>query len=194
MREAGLDVIVSREPGGTRAGELIRSILLDPGDDPIAFETEALLMSAARAEHVRKVIEPAMDRGAWVISDRYVDSTYAYQGSGRRLSMPLLREIQKFATNGVEPDLTVLLQVPVETGLARRLQATGTENRLDAESLTFHGRVRSGYDSLVATEPHRFFVVDGTQSVERIATEIWREFTRRFGAWLPADATTTQVI
>ena len=193
LREAGLDVLVSREPGGTPAGELIRSILLDPGDDPVAFETEALLMSAARAEHVAKVIEPALAQGCWVISDRYVDSTYAYQGAGRGLSMPLLREIQKFATHDLDPDFTILLSLPVETGLARRIQAKGTQNRLDAEAQTFHVRVRSGYDSLVANEPYRWFVVDGSQSVDRIASEIWGEVSRRFGAWLPAGAAPSQV-
>jgi dTMP kinase len=184
MREAGLDVLVSREPGGTRAGEAIRAILLDPDDDPIAFETEALLMSAARAEHVRKVIGPALARGTWVISDRYVDSTYAYQGAGRGLSMPLLRQVQMLATGGMEPDFTVLLALPAEVGLDRRQRASGSQNRLDAEKQSFHERVRSGYDSLVAAEPHRWFVVSGTQSVEEIATTIWSEFSRRFGAWL----------
>lgn len=106
--------------------------------------------------------------------------------------MPLLREVQKLATGGIEPDFTILLDLPVETGLARRLRAKGTQNRLDAETQTFHARVRSGYDSLVANEPHRWFVVDGTQSVESIATEIWREFSRRFGAWFTPGAAPTQ--
>ena len=189
MRVAGLDVVVTREPGGTRAGEKIRAILLDPGDDPIAFETEALLMSAARAEHVAKVIEPALARGAWVISDRYVDSTYAYQGGARGLSLTALRRIQSFATHDLMPDLTILLELAVAEGLERRNRLPSSTNRLDAEAFAFHERVRSGYDSLAKRDPERWFRLSATPPVEIIAEQIWREFSRRFRDWLPAGAT-----
>jgi dTMP kinase len=149
-------------------------------------------MSAARAEHVAKIIEPALGRGDWVISDRYIDSTYAYQGFARNLSMLALRQVQDFATRGLMPDLTILLDIPVEIGLDRRKRARGTENRLDAEAFAFHEGVRSGYHSLVAAEPYRWLVVDGTQSEERIAAEIWREVSRRFGAWFNPGAVTDQ--
>ncbi len=184
LRQHGIDVVVTREPGGTPTGERIRSILLDASDDPIALETEALLMSAARAEHVAKVIEPALDRNTWVISDRYLDSTYAYQGDARGLPQSALREIQHFATRGLLPELTVLLDLETELGLARRRRIASTNNRLDDEALAFHKRVRSGYHSLVKRDPARWFVVDGSQSVTAIAEQIWGEVARRFSAWL----------
>lgn len=185
LEAAGVPVVVTREPGGTLAGERIRALLLVPGDDPIAAETEALLMTAARAEHVAKVIEPALDRGAWVISDRYVDSTYAYQGSGRGLRMLRLQQAQELATHGLMPEITFLLDLPVEVGLGRRMGASDEPNRLDAEKRSFHESVRRGYHSLVASDRVRWHVVDATQSIEQIADDIWQEMIRRFAAWLP---------
>ena len=193
LKFAGLEAVVTREPGGTPAGEKIRSILLDRSDDPIAPTTEALLMSAARAEHVAKVIEPGLSRGAWVLSDRYTDSTYVYQGFARGLRMTDLRRIQDFATNGMEPDLTILLDIETEVGLARRQRLIDTTNRLDSEAEAFHERVRSGYHSLVARDPARWLVIDATQSVDAIADQIWSEVSRRFSAWLSPARRPSQV-
>jgi len=193
LRAAGRDVVVTREPGGTPVGEQIREIFLGSGDDPIASTTEALLMSAARAEHVAKVIEPALAAGSWIISDRYIDSTYAYQGGGRGLPVRQLQKIQELATGLLLPDLTFLLDLPVTSGLERRKRIASTNNRLDAETVAFHERVRSGYHSLVAVDPVRWIVVDGTQPIEAIASTIWREVSSRFGAWLEADAAINQV-
>ncbi|MBA3379175.1 MAG: dTMP kinase, partial [Chloroflexia bacterium] len=120
LRIAGLDVVQTREPGGTRVGDKIRSVLLELGDYTILPETEVLLLAAARAQHVREVIHPALERGAWVICDRFVDSTYAYQVGGSGLDLGPIRTIQAFATNGLEPDIRILLDVPVATGLQRR--------------------------------------------------------------------------
>jgi dTMP kinase len=185
LQNAGVPVVVTREPGGTPAGERIRALLLAPGDDPIAPQTEALLMTAARAEHVSKVIVPSLDRGHWVISDRYVDSTFAYQGGGRNLPMMRLRQAQELATNGLMPEVTFLLDLPVESGLSRRMGAEEAPNRLDAEARSFHESVRTGYHSLVVSDRVRWHVVDATQSIEQIADDIWQEMLRRFGAWLP---------
>ncbi len=181
----GVPVVVTREPGGTPAGERIRALLLAPAAEPITAQTEALLMTAARAEHVAKVIEPALDRGAWVISDRYVDSTFAYQGGGRGLPLRRLQQAQELATHGLTPDVTFLLDLPVEAGLQRRMGAMEEPNRLDAEARSFHESVRTGYHSLVAADRVRWHIVDATESIEQIADAIWQEVIRRFGAWLP---------
>jgi len=182
---AGVPVVLTREPGGTPAGERIRALLLAPGEAPITPQTEALLMTAARAEHVARVIEPALDAGSWVISDRYVDSTFAYQGGGRGLPLRHLQQAQELATHGLIPDLTLLLDLPVEIGLRRRMGAMEEPNRLDAEARTFHESVRTSYHSLVAADRVRWHVVDATQEVDRIAAAIWQEMVRRFAAWLP---------
>ena len=185
LAATGLPVVVTREPGGTSTGERIRALLLAPAETPITAQTEALLMTAARAEHVATVIQPALLPGSWVISARYVDSTYAYQGGGRGLPLRQLRQAQELATHGLMPDLTLLLDLPVEQGLQRRMGALEAPNRLDAEARSFHESVRTGYHSLVAADRVRWHVIDATGSVEQIADAIWQEMVRRFGAWLP---------
>jgi dTMP kinase len=185
LHEAGIPVVVTREPGGTPAGERIRALLLAPGEEPITPRTEALLMTAARAEHVARVIEPALGSGLWVISDRFADSTFAYQGGGRGLPLRQLQKAQELATDGLTPDLTLLLDLPVDIGLGRRMGGMEAPNRLDAEARTFHESVRTSYHSLVAADRVRWHVVDATSSVGQIADAIWQEVVRRFGAWLP---------
>jgi dTMP kinase len=185
LSEAGIPVVVTREPGGTLAGERIRALLLAPAEQPIAPRTEALLMTAARAEHVARVIEPALAAGSWVICDRFVDSTYAYQGGGRGLPLRQLQKAQELAVDGLTPDLTLLLDLPVELGLQRRMGAAEAPNRLDAEARAFHESVRTGYHSLVAADRVRWHVIDAAASVDQIADAIWQVVIRRFGAWLP---------
>jgi dTMP kinase len=147
LRTLGYTTIETREPGGTPVAEKIRAVMLDPTTEPIAPETEAFLVFAARRQHVSQVIEPALRRGHIVLCDRFNDSTLAYQGYARGLDIELLREMNQLATEGIEPDLTILFDVPVETGLARR-RALVT-NRLDRETVRFHQKVRAGF------RPHR---------------------------------------
>lgn len=182
LQQEGRDVIVTREPGGTRVGDEVRSILLGLGDYAILPETEVLLLAAGRAQHVREVIEPALARGAWVLCDRYVDSTYAYQGGGRELDLGPIREIQAYATGGLEPDVRVLLDLPVEAGLARRHADPESVNRIDLDSIAFHQRVRSMYRQLAGEQPKRWVVVDAMEPIESVEQSIWNTLQEALAA------------
>ncbi|MDQ3442539.1 MAG: dTMP kinase [Chloroflexota bacterium] len=175
LRIAGLDVVQTREPGGTRVGDKIRSVLLELGDYTILPETEVLLLAAARAQHVREVIHPALERGAWVICDRFVDSTYAYQVGGSGLDLGPIRTIQAFATNGLEPDIRILLDVPVATGLQRRYADAESVNRIDLADITYHQRVRDQYLALAAGNPRGWVVIDAQGSADSVQTIVWRQ-------------------
>jgi dTMP kinase len=159
----GLPVVLTREPGGGLPG--VRDLLLRGELSP---EAEYLLFSADRAEHVRKVILPSLEAGAWVVSDRYLDSSLAYQGFGRGLPLPWLLEVAKEATLGLTPRLTFLLDLPPEEALRR----VKDPDRLEREGLAFFQRVREGYLFLAKEEPHRFVVLDATESVEVVAQRI----------------------
>ncbi len=148
LRAAGHDVVAVREPGGTPAGDAIRQLLLDPAST-LSPESEALLFAASRAQLVRDVIEPAIARGAVVLVDRFLLSTYAYQGAGRGLSMPALRQVNALATGGRTPDLTLLLSVPLHTAQAR-MQARGAADRMEQEDVAFHLRVRDAFEAALA--------------------------------------------
>ena len=171
LRAAGHDPLVTREPGGTPLAEAVREVLLDPAHRPVAL-AEALLMEAARADLVERVVRPALASGRIVVCDRYGDSTLAYQGGGRGLDLALLRALNAAATGGLTPDLTVLIDVDPGTGLARR-GAAGAPNRLDREPEEFHARVRARYRALAEAEPDRFRVLDGRESADRIETLVW---------------------
>ncbi len=171
LREHGYDCLVTREPGGTPLGEAVREWLL--GWNALRAETEALLFTAARAEHVWGRIRPALARGMIVLCDRYVDSTLAYQGAGRGLDEGWLRELHRVATGDLWPNLTLLLDVPVELGLARRRAAGETLTRLDSELVSFHARVRAWYHAAAQREPTRWRVVDATQAAELVAEAVW---------------------
>ena len=144
------EVIALREPGGTPAGDVLRTVLLDPSSD-LTAESEALLFAASRAQLVKTVIRPALARGAIVLVDRFLLSTYAYQGAGRGLPMEALRETNSFATGGLAPDLTLLFTMPLETALAR-MQARGTADRLEREGVEFHRRVQTAFIEAANTE------------------------------------------
>lgn len=165
--EAGFTVTLTREPGGTAAGERIRTVLLHPGtaDAPAAHpdpRTEALLFNAARAQLVAEVIGPALDRGEVVVCARFADSTLAYQGYGAGLPRDELRTLERFATDGLRPDLTIVLDLPAELGLSRKPASEVT--RFEAGfDLAFHERVRAGFLALAAAEPRRFAVIDATE-------------------------------
>ncbi len=157
----GLDPLLTREPGGTPLGEGVRDLLLDPARKPSPM-TEALLLESARAELVASVIRPALAAGRVVLCDRYDDSTLAYQGGGRGLDEATLRAMNRAATGGLAPDLTILFDLDPELGLARRGRAPGPTNRLDREPLDFHRRVRRRYLELAAAEPERWRVIDAS--------------------------------
>ena len=181
LAEAGLDPLVTREPGGTRLAEAIRALLLDPGHAPGPV-TEALLMEAARADLVTTVLRPALEAGRVVLCDRYGDSTLAYQGAGRGLDAGMLAAWNRIATGGLVPDLTLLFDVAPRLGLSRRATAGGRPNRLDLESEAFHTRVRERYLELARAEPGRFVVLDASRPADTLAEAVWSAVSARLPA------------
>jgi dTMP kinase len=177
LRRGGRDTLVTREPGGTPIAEGIRALLLDPERAPGPL-AEAFLMEAARAELVANVIRPALAAGRVVLCDRYDDSTLAYQGAGRGLDERLLRELNRAATGGLVPDLTLLFDLDPAAGLERR-GADGATNRLDREPAAFHARVRARYLELARAEPRRFVVLDATQSPDALEAKVWEAVASR---------------
>jgi dTMP kinase len=171
LRKLGLDVLLTREPGGTSIGDQIRHVLGSLENVSMRPTTEFLLFSASRAQHVEDVIRPHLESGGVVVCDRYMDSSLAYQGYGHGLSPQDLRAITFFATGGLMPDLTLLLDVPAENGLRRREEG-GSWNRLDEYSLEFHRRVRQGYLQLVEAEPERWVVIDAAPPIDAVKESI----------------------
>ena len=169
LREQGFEVVTTHEPGATKVGMRLRALLLDTAHAGMSPHAEALMYAADRAEHVSSVIEPALARGAVVITDRYIDSSLAYQGTGRGLLAADIARLNSWATGGRTPDLTILLDMPPEAGLGRRARSA---DRLEAEPPEFHRRVRAGFLALARAEPSRYLVVDATRSVEEISQEI----------------------
>ncbi len=189
LQAAGADVLTTREPGGTRIGDSIRALLLDPLHTEMQPETEILLFSAARAQIVGQVIRPHLARGGIVLCDRFADSTLAYQGYGRRLPLDTLRQITAFATGNLLPDLTICLDLPVEEGLRRKQGGDQTEwNRMEREQLTFHERVRQGFLALARAEPGRWLVVDATQPVDAVQAQIRNRILHSLKGVLPHEA------
>lgn len=181
LRSLGHAVVQTREPGGTAAGDAIRAVLLQSDDLHLTSESEALLMAGSRAQHVRELIVPSISAGKTVICDRYVDSTYAYQGGGLGLCMERLREIQDFATGGLMPDLRILLDLPVEVGLARRHGDSEQVNRIDLAPIEFHERVRTMFLRLASSEPSSWAVIDGTLPVDDVSAAIQTAVSARLG-------------
>jgi dTMP kinase len=168
IRSQGHEVLTTREPGGTNIGDQIRQVIMKLGNTSMHPRTEILLFCAARAQIVEEVLRPALQRGVVVISDRYADSTLAYQGYGHGVDLEELTRLLKFTTGGLRPDLTLLLDVDAETGLRRRQSSGGEWNRLDAYALSFHKRVREGYHQLAAAEPERWRTIDASQVPEMV--------------------------
>jgi len=165
----GYEVLHTREPGGTPVAERLRSVLLDSSAEVIAPETEALLILAARRQHVDHVIKPALKRGKIVVCDRFSDSTMAYQGYARRLDLKLLRAMNEWATGKLVPHLTLLFDIPAASGLRRRQGLATTQNRLDREAERFHKKVRAGFLQLARREPRRIKVLDARQPPDLVA-------------------------
>lgn len=171
LRQEGYDVLATREPGGTSIGDQIRDVLSNLDNTSMRPRTEILLFQASRSQLVEQVIRPHLESGGIVLSDRYADSTLAYQGYGHQVDLDKLKTIIEFATGGLKPHLTLLLDVDVEKGLQRRAR-DGEWNRLDAYDLAFHQRVRQGYHQLVQEEPERWRVVDAGRSPDLVQEDI----------------------
>ena len=173
LRKQGKKVVVTREPGVTRMSELIRALVRDEMEDPPVTRCEVLLFLAARAQVVSQVIRPALAHGEWVVCDRFADSTFAYQGYGRGIDVQLLKNFNDFVTEGLVPDLTILLDVPPEvsrTRLAARQASTpDTGDRIEAAGEMFHRRLREGFLDLAKAEPKRFTVIDASKSIDKVA-------------------------
>lgn len=183
LRGCGVPLLVTREPGGGRIGSAIRKILLDSRNSGISPLTELLLYEADRAQHMAEVIRPALAGGIWVLCDRFMDATEAYQGVARGLSLPFIREMNRVATGGVKPDLTFLLDLPAEIGLARARRRNvasnaGTQDRFEREELSFHERVREGYLRIARREKKRFVVIQAHAGETEVATSIYGHVER----------------
>jgi dTMP kinase len=181
LRARGIEPLLTREPGGTPLAEGVRALLLDPARRPGAM-AEVLLMEAARADLVANLVRPALEAGRVVLCDRYDDSTLAYQGGGRGLDGRLLDILNRAATEGLKPHLTLLYDVPPAVGLARRERAEGETNRLDREPPEFHARVRARFLELAAAEPSRWVVLDGMAAADELERQGWEALVQRLAA------------
>lgn len=178
LRKQGFDVLLTREPGGTAIGEQVRGILTRLDNTEMNPRAEFLLFSAARAQIVHEAIKPHLDGGGFVVCDRFFDASLAYQGYGHQLDINILRAITDFATAGLVPDLTLLLDLSVEEGLLRR-EHGGNWNRLDAYDLDFHQRVRDGYHTLAELDPQRWVTIDASQSFDQVRESILHAVDQR---------------
>lgn len=171
LRDAGIDVICTREPGGTALAEQIRGILLSHGDEPVPDVAETLLFFAARKVNVDNLIKPALAKGQWVICDRFTDATRAYQGAGRGLDAAMIDRLADWVQEGLEPDLTLLLDAPVAVGQARA-SGRSAPDRMESEAEAFHERVREAYLTLAEKHPDRFRVIDAALDLEHVRSQI----------------------
>lgn len=179
LEELGKKIVLIREPGGTAISEQIREVVLSIKNMGMAYTTEVLLFQAARAQVYRELILPSLETGKWVLADRTSDSSIVYQGIVRDFGVEIIKELNGLSTKDTYPDITFLLDVSVEVGLARRA-ASDKNDRLDLESKDFHTKVREAYLSLAESEPKRFVVIDANQSIEKVSEEIWRVVAERF--------------
>jgi dTMP kinase len=175
LQSLGIDVRLTREPGGSPGAEIIRHVLLAGGAKPFGADTEAILFAAARDDHVRSTIEPALARGSWVISDRFADSTRVYQGALGKVDTRLLNALERVTIGDLKPDLTILLDLPAEMGLFRANKRRGkkTADRFEGEGKAFHEKLRDAYQRLAAGEPERCAVVDARASQSHVASRVW---------------------
>lgn len=177
---SGHPVVQTREPGGTPLGELIRALVLDPNSQGMSDLTELLLYAASRAQHVNEVLKPAISKGEHVICDRYMGSTWAYQGYGRQIDLGLIAKVTQIAADGCEPDLTIYLDLPVNTAKERRAKRDSVPDRLELEGERFQKRVAAGYRVLAERDGVRALVIDGKKSAEAVEHEIWDELVKRW--------------
>ncbi|WP_372809534.1 dTMP kinase [Litorivivens sp.] len=171
LEDHAIPYVKTREPGGTPLAEQLRELLLAPRDESVDAKAELLMVFAARAQHLAQVIKPALARGEWVLSDRFTDATYAYQGGGRGLSLDVISELESLVHDGLQPDCTILLDLPPREGLARA-QARGELDRFENEALAFFEKVRAAYLARAAADPARFHIIDASQTVEAVAEDV----------------------
>ena len=179
LQEKGLDIVQTREPGGTEIGDQIRSVIMNMKNKSMHPRAEILLFCASRAQLVEELIRPSLREGKFVLCDRYADSTMAYQGYGHGLDRETLSQLLNFATGGLKPDLTLLFDISAEAGLRRRLSNHEEWNRMDDYALQFHERVRSGYLAMAAAEPERWAVINADRTPEEIHEEVVSVITAR---------------
>lgn len=181
LKECGIEVVLTREPGGSPGAEIIRHIILSGIAKPLGAETEAILFAAARDDHVSSAIQPALEAGKWVICDRFIDSTRVYQGVLGHVDGKLIRGLERVTVGDCFPDLTFLLDVPAAVGLARAKSRRGssTADRFESESVEFHEKLRTAYRALAEREPKRIVLIDGRAPRDVVADRIWSTVQRR---------------
>jgi dTMP kinase len=192
LKSLGIDVVLTREPGGSPGAEAIRHILMSGAAKPLGAEAEALLFAAAREDHIRSTIEPALARGAWVICDRFADSTRVYQGTLGHVDPKFIRALERVTVGALKPDLTFMLDVPADVGLARAGKRRGeaAADRFEAESLDMHQELREAYRLLAFSEPARCILIDATEQKTVVAERIWKTVNERLPpATAPAPLT-----
>jgi dTMP kinase len=187
LKTLGIEVVLTREPGGSPGAEAIRHVLMSGAAKPLGPEAEALLFAAARDDHIRTTIEPALARGAWVVCDRFLDSTRVYQGTLGHVDQKLIRALERVTVGDLRPDLTFILDVPADVGLARAGKRRGEAavDRFEAESLALHEELREAYRLLVISEPARCIMIDATEPKPAVADRIWKTVNERLS---PATA------
>ncbi len=171
LESAGVDLVVTREPGGTEVAEKIRELLLTPSDEPICELSELLLVFAARAQHLEQLIKPALERGAWVLCDRFIDATYAYQGGGRAMDLNVIAALEQLVLSDIKADMTLLLDLPVEVGMARA-RARAELDRFEQEQMSFFEAVRSAYLARAQADPNRVVIIDAAPALEQVQEQI----------------------
>lgn len=181
LSELGHDVVATREPGGSEGGEAIRELLVNGPPERWSAVTEVLLMNAARRDHLERRIRPALERGAFVVCDRFADSTRAYQGAGGDADPALIEAVERAVVGDTRPDLTVILDLPVEDGLRRAAHRGDGEARFEAKGIAFHQRLRQGFLDIAAAEPRRCAIIDATRPQDEVAEAIWRVARERLG-------------
>lgn len=182
LRDAGIEVVMTREPGGTPLAEQIRGLLLAPREEPMHADAELLLVFAARAQHLQSVVLPALAAGRWVLCDRFTDATYAYQGGGRGLSMHRIAELEQIVQGALRPDLTLLLDIEVAAGMARA-GARSAPDRFEQEQHDFFERVRRCYRARAAAEPARFRTIDASGALEEVQQQLTQVLTEAVRTW-----------
>ena len=171
LKERGIEVVLTREPGGTPLAEELRELLLAPRDEPVCNTAELLLMFAARSQHLTQKIRPALERGAWVLCDRFTDATFAYQGGGRSMDTAPIETLEQLVQQGLSPDMTLLLDLPVELGMTRA-HARSAPDRFEQEKLQFFGRVRDAYHQRASAAPERFRIIDASPALPEVQAQI----------------------
>ncbi|WP_293268839.1 dTMP kinase [Neptunomonas sp.] len=171
LSDKGIDLRLTREPGGTPLAEEIRELLLQPREEVVSDDAEILLVFAARAQHINQVIIPSLQRGQWVLSDRFIDATFAYQGAGRGISWNRIQQLEQYVLGDLRPDLTFLLDLPVDIGM-ERAEKRGALDRFEQEKHDFFEKVRQGYHHRLRAEPERFALIDAAQSLDNVQQQI----------------------